>query len=92
MHKKLQLSLLALVLAVIAGLLPTRVLAQGIVTGYITGTVVDPQGAVVPNASVTATQGSTNAKFAVTTLANGNFELRNLPSGKYTVTISAPGF
>ncbi len=61
-------------------------------TGYITGTVVDQQDAVVPNASVTAMQEATNAKFTVTTLSNGNFEVRNLPPGAYTVTISAPGF
>ncbi|HZU08609.1 MAG TPA: TonB-dependent receptor, partial [Pseudacidobacterium sp.] len=73
-------------------LLPGLLFAQGIVTGYITGTVVDPQGAVVPNASVTAVQASTNARFVVNTLSNGDFELRNLPPGRYTVTISAPGF
>ena len=81
-----------LVFCLLAAFGGMRAMAQGIVTGYITGTAVDQQGAVVPNASVTAIQEATNAKFTVTTLSNGNFDLRNLPPGTYTVTISAPGF
>ena len=34
----------------------TFMMAQGIVTGTISGVVQDPQGAVVPNATVTVTQ------------------------------------
>jgi outer membrane receptor protein involved in Fe transport len=82
------ISLICLLLA-FAGM---RAMGQGIVTGYITGTVVDQQGAVVPNANVVVTQAATNAKFTVTTLANGVFEVRNLPPSTYTVEISAPGF
>lgn len=79
-------------ICLLSSLVGVKVMAQGIVTGYITGTVVDQQGAVVPNASVVATQNATNARFTVTTLANGVFEVRNLPPGAYTVAISAPGF
>ncbi len=80
---------LTLAIATLSTLVATP---QGITTGYITGTVVDPQQAVVPNATVTATETSKNAEFSTATLSSGNFELRNLPVGSYTVHIDAPGF
>ncbi len=87
-----RISKIILVVCLLAALSEVRAIAQGIVTGYITGTVVDQQAAVVTNASITAKQDATNAKFTVTTLENGNFAIRNLPPGTYTVTISATGF
>lgn len=66
--------------------------AQGIVTGAVSGTVQDASAAVIVGANVKATQLATNTEFNGTTDSHGYFELKNLPIGVYTVTISAPNF
>jgi hypothetical protein len=65
---------------------------QGITTGGISGTVVDPAGAVVPFAKISISNAATGAKFEQTVQANGEFSVLNLPLGSYTVTITATGF
>lgn len=65
---------------------------QGITTGTIAGTVVDPSGAVLPNATVTATSNSQGTTRQVTSGADGNFALYSVPIGSYTVTVSAQSF
>jgi outer membrane receptor protein involved in Fe transport len=70
----------------------TLAFGQGIVTGTISGTVVDPDGAVVSGATVTAKDAATNRTFTTTSDAGGAFALRGLPVGLYAVTIDAPGF
>jgi outer membrane receptor protein involved in Fe transport len=65
---------------------------QGIVTGSISGTVLDPQGALVGGADVRATQLETNRVFTTTSSTGGVVELRSLPPGTYTVTVAAKGF
>jgi len=65
---------------------------QGITTGGISGTVVDPAGAVLSGASITAVNKSTNAKYTQTAHANGEFSFQAMPLGSYTVTISVTGF
>ena len=67
-------------------------LAQGIVTGSISGTVVDEQQAVITGAQVKAVQNGTNQEFKAVTDAQGFFAIHSLPIGTYTVTISAPNF
>ncbi len=66
--------------------------AQGIVTGSISGTVQDPQGAVVSGAKVTAKQLDTNREYTGETNATGGFSLRVLPPGQYSVKIEAKTF
>lgn len=63
-------------------------------TGNITGTVTDPNGAVVPNASVTATSTGTTAGFnqTVTADSNGYFQFPQVPVGTYNVTATGTGF
>jgi hypothetical protein len=67
-------------------------MAQGIVTGSISGTVEDAQGAVVTNAKVTATEAATNRVYTGDTSNGGVFNLRAVPPGTYVVTIEAPNF
>jgi hypothetical protein len=67
-------------------------LAQSTVTGGIGGKVTDPQGAVVPNATVTATNVGTNQEVTATADDDGGFRLSNLQPGTYNVKVSGSGF
>ena len=55
------------------------------------GRVTDPSGAVIPNASVTATN-SRGQKSTAVTDSRGVYEIKGLAPGSYTVTTSAKGF
>jgi outer membrane receptor protein involved in Fe transport len=68
------------------------VLSQGIVTGSISGTVEDAQGAVVNGAKVSAKHVATNREFTATTTATGIFNLHALPPGAYNLRVEAPRF
>src|SRR3712207_1379693 len=61
-------------------------------TGAIEGTVTDPQGAVVQNATVTATNKATNFSRSVTTNNNGQFTLQQLPAATYEVRVQGANF
>jgi A-macroglobulin TED domain/MG2 domain/Carboxypeptidase regulatory-like domain/Alpha-2-macroglobulin family/A-macroglobulin receptor binding domain/Macroglobulin domain MG3 len=61
-------------------------------TGAITGTITDITGAVIPNASVLATNTATQAEFESKTDESGQYLLTPLPAGLYTVRIESPGF
>ena len=56
-------------------------------TGTIVGTVVDPSGAVIAEASVTVTHQGTGASRSMTTDAAGNFHFPSLPVGPYTLKV-----
>lgn len=60
--------------------------------GSITGKVVDPQGAVVPNASITVTNTETNVTNRTTTNETGYFEVNLLNPGTYSIAAEAAGF
>jgi uncharacterized membrane protein YgcG len=60
-------------------------------TGTLRGQVTDPSGAVVANATV-AVLVSGGATHSATTSKTGNYEIGNLPPGKYIVTANAQGF
>src|SRR5207302_6708118 len=66
--------------------------AQSASTAQISGTVVDPQGAVVPGAKVTATNVATGVPRSVNTTSTGNYVLPNLPPGIYDVKVESKGF
>ena len=66
-------------------------LAQGTDLGTIRGTVTDPSGAVIANASVTIADLATNTLRHTETNPNGEYQLFGLPSGTYKVAITAPG-
>ncbi|MGC2237787.1 MAG: TonB-dependent receptor [Pyrinomonadaceae bacterium] len=79
--------LLAIVLCLGAGLS----FAQG-TTGQISGTVSDPNGAVVQGASVKITNLDTNLTRETTSGDDGSFAIQLLPPGRYKVEISAANF
>lgn len=58
----------------------------------MTGTVTDPTGAIVANASVVVKNQGTNTARTVTANASGIYTLTNLQPGQYTITVSSPGF
>jgi len=60
--------------------------------GTLVGIVTDPTGAVVPNATVTATHLATNTSKTMSTDSSGSFELLNLQPGAYNVSVKAAGF
>lgn len=60
--------------------------------GSLVGTVTDPSGALVPNASVSATDVDTGQVRQDTTDPSGRYNIVNLQPGTYTVTIVASGF
>ena len=63
-------------------------------SGNIEGTITDPNGAVVPNATVTAKSTGSTSGFnqTVTTDGNGYFQFPQVPPGTYTLTITGAGF
>lgn len=61
-------------------------------TGEIAGTVQDPSGAVVANATVTATNLGTNVPTVRRTTKSGDYSITPLTPGQYEVTVTAAGF
>jgi hypothetical protein len=60
--------------------------------GTITGTVLDPAGAVVPNASIEAKNAASGQTYTAGTTGTGNYTLSALPAGIYDITVNAAGF
>ncbi len=69
-----------------------QVVAQSSVTGGIRGKITDPQGAVIPNASVTITNLGTNKVATVTTSGDGEYRVTNLEPGTYSVQSTSGNF
>src|SRR5262245_16516563 len=82
---------LALALCLVGGLASTA--SAQITTGAVTGTVTDPQGGVIPGATVliiSETQGTKSAP--VVTNGEGRFVIPNVTVDTYTVQVSMNGF
>src|ERR1700760_4611730 len=60
--------------------------------GSIAGSISDPSGAVIPNATIEATNQQTNVKSTTTSSGAGVFKFPNLALGPYSVVVSAAGF
>src|SRR5215212_4398984 len=73
------------------GLAIIPISAQTSTTGNIEGTVTDTTGAVVPGATVTVSGGNLIRPVSVTANDEGFFRIGNVPPGKYTVAVDAPG-
>ncbi len=77
--------------AVALALIPAAGFAQA-TTGRISGRVADPQGGLLPGASVTATEVRTSYSRTAATDAQGAYVFVNLPLGTYSVSAEITGF
>lgn len=66
--------------------------AQSAAFATITGRVLDPKGATVPDISVTATNAETGLVRTTKTTSEGLYRFDNLAPGIYNVTVEAAGF
>ncbi len=62
------------------------------VTGSISGTVIDPSGAVIPHANVVAVNTATGVHTPVVTNDAGVYSIRFLPIGLYQLEVTSQGF
>ena len=58
----------------------------------MTGTVTDPSGATIPGAKITITNVATEVVRRLSSDKGGNYVVKDLGSGQYTVRIESPGF
>jgi len=61
-------------------------------TGKLRGRVLDPAGAVIPNANVVLTNSETHESHYSSTNDEGEYLFEGLPVGTYTLKIDTPGF
>src|SRR6202047_363450 len=61
-------------------------------TGTVVGTIKDASGAVVPNATATATNLDTGIKTAVKSASDGNYVITPVKIGRYSISAEAAGF
>ncbi len=67
-------------------------LGQATSTGTVVGVVADQQGAVIPNATITLTDLSTNIVRTTTSNSDGQYVLTNVDPSTYSITASMSGF
>jgi trimeric autotransporter adhesin len=79
-------------LFVLASLSCVSIVQAQIRSATITGTVVDPQKATVPGATVVITNEGTNVSTELVTTESGSFTAPALQAGTYTVTVTLAGF
>jgi hypothetical protein len=85
--KKIFISLSLLTLFTIGSL------AQSLGTaGTITGVVTDPNGAVIPGATITISNSLTGYTRTVTAQADGSYRFDDVPPNNYTLRATAKGF
>ena len=60
--------------------------------GSIAGSITDPSGAVIPGATIVATNQETGVKSTTTSTGAGVYTFPTLGLGTYSVTVSASGF
>ena len=71
---------------------PTNYEIASLLPGQLGGIIVDPTGAVVPNAQITVTHVDTGAVRNAVTDSSGRWIVSNLSSGRVKISATAPGF
>ena len=88
MKKNIKFFALA-IFAVFSLFFVTATMAQTSTTGSVDGIVTDPNGAVVPNASVTLSGPNLIRAQTTTAGADGTYRFASVPPGRYTVEVAA---
>jgi hypothetical protein len=93
LRKKLLLKIGVMTAAVpfLCLLLAIPTLAQK-TSGQISGNIVDPSGAALPETTITATQVGTGLERTTATSAEGNYTISDLPIGIYRISATHSGF
>ena len=60
--------------------------------GAVSGTVLDPTGASIPGATITATNTANGIATTTTSTSAGDYAIETLDAGTYTITVTANGF
>ncbi len=83
---------LSLSLFTLLGVVPNTIFGQARDTAALSGTVVDTQGAAVPQAKVTLTNLATGANRSAVSDQGGAYLFSLLPVGNYNLTVEISGF
>src|SRR6516225_10047747 len=89
-HRHTSLFMVVLIALLLTGLQSAH--GQLRIVGSISGTVQDPNGAVVPNARVVLKDQTTGLTKETMTTDGGTFVFPDLATGTYSVTVSVAGF
>jgi hypothetical protein len=100
MNRKHCLTTLRRTICAVALLLPVTAMltltptahAQLAGKGAVSGTILDPTGAAVPGATIVITRNSTSVPTKTVSTSAGDYSISTLDPGKYTITVTAPGF
>ncbi len=79
-------------MAVVAWMAIIGMSVFGQVTSNLSGTVTDPNGAVLAGATIEVKNTATGAEFRATSSNSGSYTVPSLGAGTYVVVISSPGF
>jgi len=90
LHRLCQLVAFLLVAALF--LVPALATGQARTEGQLSGKVVDPSGAVVPEANLTLSNSATGSSITATTNASGVYVFPSVAPGTYKLTVDAKGF
>jgi hypothetical protein len=90
--RRARLSLLLLAFVAAAALMSPVIRAQDLDDVTISGRVTDQNGAIIPNASVTAILVKTNVERTVEANDEGRYRMIELEPGEYVLRVSSPGF
>ena len=82
---------LRFLIAVLLLLVPIGAFAQGVQTATLQGNVTDASGAALPGVTVTAKSPGLQGERTAYTTSTGEYVLRGLPPGDYTVTFALEG-
>ena len=85
-------TVLGIALALALFLCPQAAMAQVVTTGGLSGTIVDPSGAAIPNATLTISNPSVGYTQTVTSNGAGVYTFADLQPATYQLTVSAKGF